>query len=157
MSKESYVRGFCKAAEAAGADPQALAKFATTGAVTNTVPGKITYPPTNTQPTLLDHIRLRDEIPANMYSRGGEEYAKRLYDSLGTVNPGLRSTLREGREGGSYELGQLASLYRDVLSGRGRSLGITVHPSEPKDLEDQWIKALYASHTNAWPRIRAKK
>ena len=28
MSKESYVRGFCKTAEAAGVDPQALAKFA---------------------------------------------------------------------------------------------------------------------------------
>ena len=28
MSKESYVRGFCKAAEAAGIDPHALAKFA---------------------------------------------------------------------------------------------------------------------------------
>ena len=30
MSKESYVRGFCKAAEAAGVDPVALAKFAET-------------------------------------------------------------------------------------------------------------------------------
>ena len=28
MSKESYARGFCKAAEAAGVDPVALAKFA---------------------------------------------------------------------------------------------------------------------------------
>jgi len=28
MSKESYIRGFCKAAEAAGVDPKALAKFA---------------------------------------------------------------------------------------------------------------------------------
>ena len=28
MSKESYARGFCKAAEAAGVDPQALAKYA---------------------------------------------------------------------------------------------------------------------------------
>lgn len=28
MSKESYARGFCKAAEAAGVDPAALAKFA---------------------------------------------------------------------------------------------------------------------------------
>ena len=28
MSKESYIRGFCKAAEAYGVDPQALAKFA---------------------------------------------------------------------------------------------------------------------------------
>lgn len=28
MSKESYIRGFCKAAEAHGVDPQALAKFA---------------------------------------------------------------------------------------------------------------------------------
>lgn len=28
MSKESYIRGFCKAAEAAGVDPQALAKCA---------------------------------------------------------------------------------------------------------------------------------
>lgn len=28
MSKESYIRGFCKAAEAAGVDPVALAKFA---------------------------------------------------------------------------------------------------------------------------------
>ena len=28
MSKESYIRGFCKAAEAAGVDPNALAKFA---------------------------------------------------------------------------------------------------------------------------------
>lgn len=28
MSKESYVRGFCKAAEAAGVDPVALAKYA---------------------------------------------------------------------------------------------------------------------------------
>ena len=28
MSKESYIRGFCKAAEAHGIDPQALAKFA---------------------------------------------------------------------------------------------------------------------------------
>jgi len=28
MSKESYIRGFCKAAEAAGADPVALAKYA---------------------------------------------------------------------------------------------------------------------------------
>ena len=28
MSKESYARGFCKAAEAAGVDPRALAKFA---------------------------------------------------------------------------------------------------------------------------------
>lgn len=30
MSKESYARGFCKAAEAAGVDPVALAKFAST-------------------------------------------------------------------------------------------------------------------------------
>ena len=30
MSKESYARGFCKAAEAAGVDPVALAKFAET-------------------------------------------------------------------------------------------------------------------------------
>ncbi len=28
MSKESYIRGFCKAAEAAGVDPKALAKYA---------------------------------------------------------------------------------------------------------------------------------
>lgn len=28
MSKESYVKGFCKAAEAAGVDPHALAKYA---------------------------------------------------------------------------------------------------------------------------------
>lgn len=28
MSKQSYIRGFCKAAEAHGVDPQALAKFA---------------------------------------------------------------------------------------------------------------------------------
>lgn len=28
MSKESYIRGFCKAAEAAGVDPKELAKFA---------------------------------------------------------------------------------------------------------------------------------
>ena len=28
MSKESYIRGFCKAADAHGVDPQALAKFA---------------------------------------------------------------------------------------------------------------------------------
>ena len=28
MSKESYARGFCKAAEAAGVDPVALAKYA---------------------------------------------------------------------------------------------------------------------------------
>lgn len=28
MSKQSYIRGFCKAAEANGVDPQALAKFA---------------------------------------------------------------------------------------------------------------------------------
>ena len=28
MSRESYARGFCKAAEAAGVDPKALAKFA---------------------------------------------------------------------------------------------------------------------------------
>ena len=28
MSKESYIRGFCKAAEAKGVDPKALAKFA---------------------------------------------------------------------------------------------------------------------------------
>ena len=28
MSKESYIRGFCKAAEARGVDPQVLAKFA---------------------------------------------------------------------------------------------------------------------------------
>jgi len=28
MSKESYIRGFCKAAEAAGVDPSALAKYA---------------------------------------------------------------------------------------------------------------------------------
>ena len=32
MSKESYVRGFCKAAEAAGVDPVALAKYAQLGA-----------------------------------------------------------------------------------------------------------------------------
>ena len=31
MSKESYARGFCKAAEAAGIDPKALAKFAQSG------------------------------------------------------------------------------------------------------------------------------
>jgi len=30
MSKESYIRGFCKAAEAAGVDPVFLAKFAQT-------------------------------------------------------------------------------------------------------------------------------
>jgi hypothetical protein len=28
MSKESYIRGFCKVAEAAGVDPKALARFA---------------------------------------------------------------------------------------------------------------------------------
>ena len=28
MSRESYARGFCKAAEVAGVDPQALAKYA---------------------------------------------------------------------------------------------------------------------------------
>ena len=28
MRRESYARGFCKAAEAAGVDPQALAKYA---------------------------------------------------------------------------------------------------------------------------------
>ena len=28
MSKESYIRGFCKAAEAKGVDPKALAKYA---------------------------------------------------------------------------------------------------------------------------------
>ena len=35
MSKESYIRGFCKAAEAAGVDPGALAKYAadTSGAI----------------------------------------------------------------------------------------------------------------------------
>ena len=157
MSKESYVRGFCKAAEEHGVDPVQLAKFATTGAVTNTVPEKITYPPTNTQPTLLDHIRIKDEIPANMNTPGGKEYAKTLYDSLGTVNPALRSTLSKGRDAGSNDLSQIASLYRDLLSGRTRDLGIGVRPREPKDLDDQWIKALYASHTNAWPRISAKK
>lgn len=31
MSKESYARGFCKAAEAAGVDPVVLAKFAQQG------------------------------------------------------------------------------------------------------------------------------
>lgn len=31
MSKESYARGFCKAAEAAGVDPVALAKYAQSG------------------------------------------------------------------------------------------------------------------------------
>ena len=31
MSKESYIRGFCKAAETAGVDPKALAKFAQQG------------------------------------------------------------------------------------------------------------------------------
>ena len=31
MSKESYVRGFCKAAEAAGVDPKALVKYAQNG------------------------------------------------------------------------------------------------------------------------------
>ena len=33
MSKESYARGFCKAAEAAGVDPEVLAKFAQTNAI----------------------------------------------------------------------------------------------------------------------------
>ena len=33
MSRESYARGFCKAAEAAGVDPQALAKYATNASI----------------------------------------------------------------------------------------------------------------------------
>ena len=33
MSKESYIRGFCKAAEAAGVDPRELAKYASAQAL----------------------------------------------------------------------------------------------------------------------------
>ena len=41
MSKESYIRGFCKAAEAAGVDPVALAKFAQDYKTNGYVPSSI--------------------------------------------------------------------------------------------------------------------
>ena len=45
MSKESYARGFCKAAEAAGIDPVQLAKFAAdTKLVFNPATGRYAYP-----------------------------------------------------------------------------------------------------------------
>lgn len=77
MSKESYIRGFCKAAEAAGVDPQALAKYATgaTGATPASQPLVFnTTGPKRGRYTTPSYYwkQVADEL-----KRFGDDYAKR--------------------------------------------------------------------------------
>ena len=56
MSKESYTRGFVKAAQAMGADPVQLAKFAATNTVANLKQEYLGKPVSN--PSMTDYMRL---------------------------------------------------------------------------------------------------
>lgn len=129
MSKESYIRGFCKAAEAAGVDPVGLAKFA--DAIYNTG-GKL---PSSTIKNLggdgLDELLRRRRY---IYSR----------DAIPSIN-----TRRNGRLGVDYSSpAGILYEYKDALSrladgvdrkpidewGHGR-------PPMSQDEQTAWLKA----------------
>ena len=76
MSKESYARGFCKAAEAAGVNPEALAKFAQQYKTDGYAPREARFAP------------VKGEIPA-YNSRGSYLYDWRIHnpEDAGKNNP----------------------------------------------------------------------
>ena len=86
MSKESYARGFCKAAEAAGVDPVALAKYAQQHKTDGWAPEVVSklgrdkpikyYPPTLLKPEWARTMDKGD--PSIKFTDGNADHPSRL-------------------------------------------------------------------------------
>lgn len=161
MSKESYARGFCKAAEAAGIDPVALAKYASANTAVTT---KTPRPPKgldslkSVNPSFSDWVNLMNTMPR--YARDGvrgskksTEYGRAIEDGTYEIAPDIVKRLPDWAIDDA-----LAKLdrTRSAISGRNAPVQAQDQVSSASQISaNDLARLIYASHTNYLNKAKA--
>lgn len=149
MSRESYARGFCKAAEAAGVDPKALAKFAANSTA-------VVHPPKGlsgikgVNPSFLDWYNFLHTIPMRYkpYRGGVDEpttkYQKAIEDSAYEIAPDVVKTSPD------WLIPEAVDRIADLrgIGSVNRTVGQKYLTPPGKLSGEDIAKLIYASHTN---------
>ena len=166
MSKESYIRGFCKAAEAHGVDPQALAKFAAgefAGAVPT--PGAVVVGKDNIPRVYPDEPDLPGVLFFSKDTNSKDaDHAKVINDKLGQL-PNNIAALEMGATDPKYWAAHTTAVDRvtapwrkAVKSWKELFPATTYLPNLPKALRDAMIRNYHnemASLTGTPTRVSA--
>lgn len=159
MSKESYMRGFCKAAEAAGVDPVKLIKFAQDGVVDEQYAAG--------QQALAERRQALMEDLANIRaSAGGPRYATSQATAYGRatgVAPAAYRALEDHYRGLGYDVGvdvDKGATNSDVVLSKGGKPAMRFRYSE--GAKNPWVRmnlsgqGRYRSFDDEYSRLAAK-
>ena len=168
MSKQSYIRGFCKAAEAYGVDPQALAKFAA-GEFAGAVPtqGAVVVGKNNIPKVYPDHPDVHNALFWGKDTNSEDaNYAKATNDLIGQ-HPNNIAALEMGTIDPKYWAAHTTAVDRVTAPWRKAvksyeklyPSGTARLPDLPKALRDAMIRNYHnemASLTGTPTRVSAQ-